>query len=264
MRGKGQKGFTILETMLFLSVSSLLFIGLISGMQYMINSARFSDAVSALQTIVSSQYEEVRTGINSRNESLQNVCGVGSTIVTPGNSDCLILGKIIRFSNNSSDITINYVIGDPVNYQAVNNMSDTDAINLSNTRISPIQSESTQIKWGAYYTKGISLSGSGAQSNVNYQAIAIIRNPLSGSIFTYTFPDSVNYSAANLTSKGVIGSSIALLVANGSVGGASGAAICVDSGSTSSSINTASIADAKATFLPDSVELKQLREDCKR
>ncbi len=261
MRGSGQRGFTIIETMLFLSVSALLFVGLISGVQVMINSARFSDAVNALQTKFRDQFEEVRSGINTRSGSLEDVCGTGSSMVAPGSSNCLILGKIIRFTDNSSKLRINYVIGNQINSQ--NSSTDSVAMLASMPRISIIQSEETDIKWGAYYVKGLSLSD-GALSTNNYKAIAILRSPLTGTVMTYVFANPVHDTDLNIASSGQIGKTLAFLIDNSSVGGAAGAAICVDGGSTSSSVSTVSVSDPGAGFLINSNELKQLNEGCKK
>lgn len=263
MRAKGQEGFTILETMLFLSITGLMFIGLVSGIQYMIYRARFSDAVSGLQTTIKAQFEEVRDGINTRSGGITaaDICKSGTTSTdAPGSASCLVLGKIIRFEAGSSSIRINYVIGNDVDLTA--SLTDAQALAGANTRISTIGAETKQIDWGATYVKGFPLAGE--VSGKSYRSIAILRSPVSNSLLVYAFPDPVADSVTNLVSTGQLNIPIAMIIKNPTRGGAAGGAVCIDGGSTSAGVNTTTISKTDQTFSATNNDMKKINEDCSK
>ena len=247
-----QGGFTIIETSLFISISALLFATLVFGIQYMVDRAKFSDSVTGLQTLMRAQYEEVRSGINSRNDTLAaNVCGGTSQQVASGSSDCLLMGKLIRFSNSSSKVYIDYVIGDTSG--ASSSDTDVQAISNVNPRFSTIAEQSEDIQWQSTFVNGVLLDG----DTTNMSAIAILRSPISSAVVTYALPSATAGSPLNL---GYANSSTALIVKNASTVGAPGGAVCVNSGSSSASISSFAPVDPNASFSGDA--LNKLKEQC--
>lgn len=227
---KKQTGFTIIEVMLFISVSSLLFVGLVSGMQLMISRARFSDSMVSLKNLIQSQYEEVRTGINSRQQD--KVCGT-STTTDPGAGPCLVLGKIIRFSSNSSSVKINYLVSDAISQSDATFIGDTQALKQSNVRIVTTSATTANIQWASTFVKGFSQT----IGPDTYSTIAIIRSPISDSVYMYAFPGTIGDNEPNLIAKGKSNESIIMLVKNSGIG-AEGGAICIGAGAVSSNVES--------------------------
>lgn len=243
MRVNGQKGFTILETILVVAVSTALFASLVFGIQYMISRAKFSDTMTDLRTAIRSQYEEVISGINSRNSAQNaNICGAGSATVAAGSSDCLVMGKVITFAPNSPDVKVNYITGTPVNMPF--DGDDIAAIQAANPRLSTVGQDNLRIQWASTFAKSVRLSN-GSTGTI---AIAIVRSPVSSNVIVYSLSSVPTLSNLLATSSATPNVSTAFLIKNSNSAGATGGAICVNSGSSSSSINSIAPVDPSATF----------------
>jgi type II secretory pathway pseudopilin PulG len=230
---KRQKGFTIIEVSLFLAVSALLLATLVFGMQRMIGQMRFNDSVNSLTSYIQSQYEEVRAGVNFRGD--ETVCGLTSK---PGNSPCLVLGKVLHFYNNISEdgrVDSYFVTGDDKTVVG----SDKDAIYGVNPKIQLISGKTTtEVQWGAMLIKVIAYSPSGATDTTNYNGLAILRSPISSRVMVIPFT-APNINSVNL--KDVVNSavkSVALIVESKEASGLRDAAICIGAGSSSSLVQS--------------------------
>ncbi|MCL1930148.1 type II secretion system GspH family protein [Candidatus Saccharibacteria bacterium] len=119
VKGKRQRGFTLIEVLMFLAISGALLGLMIFAVYRMIAGARFSDTITSAASFVQLQYEEARSGVRPEGESL---CGDD---LQPGRSDCLLLGKAIVFRQInprgatsgfiSDNIESYFVISDPYN-----------------------------------------------------------------------------------------------------------------------------------------------------
>lgn len=267
MRGKGQKGFTILETMLFLSISALLFATLVFGILYMVSRARFSDAMSDVRTVIQSQYEEVRSGINSRGAQTNPCPNSLNGEEAAGVSSCLLLGKIIIFDQGGSSVRINYVVSSiKLSTDELSKMGDQEAISKSNPRMSTYARESNDLKWGASFVKGFDLVN-GTDGGRSYQSIAILRSPISSNILVYALSGDYSNLENNLPariSESAPGVPVALIIKNPNISGAPGGAVCVNSGSSSANVNTAIPINPGAGFTKTSTERANLEAECQR
>ena len=121
-RMKRQGGFTIIETSMFLAISaSLIFLTL--GLNVLVARQRFNDTMNSLRTTLQSEYEEVRSGINTRLGGASGLGGTtcstvgGGTTGAAGTSKCLALGTLIQFNTdltstpNKNSIKISYIVG---------------------------------------------------------------------------------------------------------------------------------------------------------
>jgi prepilin-type N-terminal cleavage/methylation domain-containing protein len=119
VKGKRQRGFTLIEVLMFLAIGGALLGLMIFAVYRMIAGARFSDTITSAASFVQLQYEEARSGVRPEGESL---CGDD---LQPGRSDCLLLGKAIVFRQInprgatsgfiSDNIESYFVISDPYN-----------------------------------------------------------------------------------------------------------------------------------------------------
>ena len=115
-RGKKQKGYTIVEVMIFLAVSGLMFVmaaGLVSGKQ---SKAEFKQGMSAVNAQLVAIPNDVANGFYPSNSGFSCTVTNGvlsfSTLLTNGqgsNKDCVFLGKVLQFDRNGTDYS-NYTI----------------------------------------------------------------------------------------------------------------------------------------------------------
>lgn len=195
-------GFTIIETVLFLSVTALLVMGVLIGTGSALNTQRYRDAVESFKDLLQTQYSDLGSVRNSRSNTWN--CGAsalpttGGTVIR-GQSDCLLVGKYMRI--NARDITIFTVLarpsasapGDDI-YKLRNNYTYNVSTTEKDTRS---MDWGTEIAWPA--------TGAGAQSPRTPRTIGIlfIRSPDSGSIYTFSsnsISDDASINQATFTS----------------------------------------------------------------
>lgn len=104
---KREGGYTVLETGLAIAMSATLVL-LTFGLAAMVGRGRFRDSLVTTQSFIKQQYNEVRSGINSRltggsgtsadNQAIGNTC---SNKFIPGNNNgCYIIGRLLTFDND--------------------------------------------------------------------------------------------------------------------------------------------------------------------
>ena len=104
---KREGGYTVLETGLAIAMSATLVL-LTFGLAAMVGRGRFRDSLVTTQSFIKQQYNEVRSGINSRltegsgtNADKQVIGNVCSNKLIPGNNNgCYIIGRLLTFDND--------------------------------------------------------------------------------------------------------------------------------------------------------------------
>lgn len=104
---KREGGYTVLETGLAIAMSATLVL-LTFGLAAMVGRGRFRDSLVTTQSFIKQQYNEVRSGINSRltegsgtNADKQIIGGVCRNKLIPGNNNgCYIIGRLLTFDND--------------------------------------------------------------------------------------------------------------------------------------------------------------------
>ena len=104
---KREGGYTVLETGLAIAMSTTLVL-LTFGLAAMVGRGRFRDSLVTTQSFIKQQYNEVRSGINSRltegsgtNADKQIIGGVCNNKFIPGNNNgCYIIGRLLTFDND--------------------------------------------------------------------------------------------------------------------------------------------------------------------
>ncbi len=185
-------GFTIIEAMLFLGMTGMLFLMVFIGAGSMASRQRFTDSTDNLQAFFQSQYDQVVTGVNTRDSTTS----CASETIRPGASkDCLLLGKLI-VKQNSTTLNTYYIVSTtklPDAYAGVG-VSDTDK--LKNVTLEVISDSATyELKWGAEIdtlTRSTSLPSGSGRGNVN--AIAYMRVPDSERIIALYYDNIVGPS----------------------------------------------------------------------
>lgn len=107
---KREGGYTVLETGLAIAMSATLVL-LTFGLAAMVGRGRFRDSLVTTQSFIKQQYNEVRSGINSRltggsgtnadNQTIGNGNNACSNKLIPGNSNgCYVIGRLLTFDND--------------------------------------------------------------------------------------------------------------------------------------------------------------------
>ncbi len=207
-------GFTIIETMLFLSITGILVVALLAGSGASINQQRYKDSVTTFQSTLQRQYSDVTSVSNDRSTSDACTALSGdSTATLLGQSDCVVIGKYVTVVD--TQISISTVIGLPpaANIDSLNDVAQLKAYKLA---VVSDSTETSDLEWGA----GIAWpsSGSGSKSSTHPRSISvlILRSPTSGLNYTFTADD---------TSTG-LGD---MIVASNTVPGQEQRRLCIDS-----------------------------------
>lgn len=116
-----QGGFTIVELMIVLAVTGIIFFGAITLISGRTSQTEFMTAIQNVQGQVQQVINEVGNGYYPNNGNFKCVGSPGSFNINPGaneqgaNTGCIFLGKIMQFNTNSTQFTIYTVAGAQLN-----------------------------------------------------------------------------------------------------------------------------------------------------
>lgn len=164
-RKNTKKGFTLIEVILFLAISSAVLIAILAGTGRSLAQQRYNDSVQDISSFLQSQYSSV---INVRNSSGR------------GNADLAIYGKLIVFNDAKISSSGGSIIDSYEVVGRLNNDKDTtaEAFDTIGLAIVCAEKESYTSQWGATVEK------TDSHSAVT-RTIAILRSPINGTIYTY-------------------------------------------------------------------------------
>ena len=188
-------GFTLVEVMLVLAITGLMFAGLVANTHRNIASQRYSTSVQDFTNLLRQVYNEVENSqISLRGSTTRKHCTIeahDSSILandaTSGRSNCSVYGKLITFGENDGAIHVYDVLGEAIDIK--NNVTGSDDKEvLKKVYIGVLAVEdgelvaagayySHSLEWGAWveYEDGDNFVGS----------LLIVRSPLNGLVHTY-------------------------------------------------------------------------------
>lgn len=183
-----QRGFTIIETVLFLGISGTLAVLILVGSGTAISQQRYRDSVNSLKSLLQDQYNLTANTTNDRSAAYG--CDNNGVITDNptgtlyrGTSDCVIVGRSVRFVNEGKDIELAPIVARKVSGTAARPTNDIQALQQYRYSLSPIDQETVQPEWGA------TTKPAGAPGPRNF-TVLIVRSPLSGSIRTFISDDT--------------------------------------------------------------------------
>jgi type II secretory pathway pseudopilin PulG len=191
-----QSGFTIIEVLLFLAISVALLLVALASITSSINTTRFGDAIRSTESFLQQQYNEVSTGRDVRQGSESCLDGVVDSAhsSTPGTTNCVILGRLIKFDvhTNSGQIASRYIIAKDTT-ATVTGANESEKIANLDPKVFDSAELNTDFTnpWTLPYADMNRADGSPVG------AIAIIRSPITGHMLLYSFPYS--FTATNLS-----------------------------------------------------------------
>lgn len=165
------KGFTLIEILLFIALSSALAVGIIASSNGPVARQRYSAAVAEI--------EDYLQGIYS---SLINVQSSGA-----GNSEKMIYGKLVTFGENFPNSTIHvYDIYGNVDTTNIT-ISSTNLEILKNATIFKPDTDTAEFYKDSSFTPSsdASIENIDSSKNILSGALIIFRSPLTGNINTY-------------------------------------------------------------------------------
>lgn len=210
MKCSNSSGFTIIETLLYLAITSVLMAGILMGTGNSINTQRYRDSVNSLQSFIQKQYTEVANVENSTNG---NSCG-GNLIVVKGQSDCVILGRyVISDSSTHYSLIVKRVIGF-VPTRSSTGLSDSQIFSYTGSMggynatvdANANSTSNYDLEWGSLMNSD-RLSGS---TPLNFSML-ILRSPESGVVRTFINNNSIipdNQIKTNLITQGSLDSQL--------------------------------------------------------
>lgn len=174
------RGFTIIETMLFLAITGLLAVAILVGSGVAIGQQRYRDSVNSLKSNLQQQYSKVSNTVNDRSGDW--TCDTnGGTSQGPigdarGTSDCVLMGRIVAIQNGTV-VTASSVVGYRLAGAAVG-ADDLAEIKTYNMTPSNIDQDSIDVSWQSVIVK--------PHTALPYSGLMlIVRSPLSGAIKTF-------------------------------------------------------------------------------
>jgi len=186
-------GFTIIEVTIFIAISGLLLLVAFAGVSNLTNRTRFTDTMNGLQSFLQRQYGEIVSGTNIRSDN-QGCAAMPSTKTGESNDTCLYMGRMIRFSEGSTDI-LTY---DVVSQAKASGTSLTDQY-MAMKPITINEQRST-LGWGSIFKSGRTTLA--PQRSIN--TLVFIRSPESARIITYLFDSSTMSLYDSLPAKSAL------------------------------------------------------------
>lgn len=183
-------GFTIIEVMLFLGITTLLLIMVLFGTGSMARENRFSDSINSFQAYVQKQYEDVLSGVNPR--GVGQGCEASSSA---GRDTCLLLGKVITFSTSTPFQGVTRFVR-TANASVPDTGDIITQISQANPDVIAAAEQPYTIQWGASVqvasrssapltAEPIKTASSPARALIN--SVAFLRGPNSSQIVPYYF-----------------------------------------------------------------------------
>lgn len=193
MSTHSERGFTIIEVVLFLAITGALLAGLLIGVNAGITQQRYLDSVRSYKTFLQDQYAEVLNTRNSRDNQWRCDTGGaaqdGASNSTPGTSECVILGRKIQIIDNGKSVRVANVTG---RLSAAAGASDrSEDLTAYQPKVLPDgspESETWEVDWGSH----LKLNATSDFPVGSEPVVLILRSPASGVLKIFTSPADVD------------------------------------------------------------------------
>lgn len=200
-----KRGFTIIEVVLVLAVSSLFAVGMFAGWNNNIEKHRYEDALNTLKSDIQAIFDDVQNP-NRPVERASSACGAASSDQR-GSSNCILLGRLVVFSpSGRGSIAVHDIVGDDIDINTACNRracaNHLEALAAARFRhvVGGPNSRTITSQWN-YRIRNITdnrtgqLFGRTAGSPSASQFI-IVRSPIDGTILTLASPGSETITAS--------------------------------------------------------------------
>lgn len=181
MKKQFPKGFTLIEIILFLAITSLMLTGVLASSGSSVSRQRYTDTAYSLQSSIQDLYTET---LNTRNTTSTNITcqtdgsvgygGAGS--VPRGQTKCVLLGKYLTSSDDGKTLISYSVVG----YQSTTPTAtdDLSVLRSYSMKTLPTSIEQESMQWGVAMQKA-------SPVGPPRFTLLILRAPTSGVIRTF-------------------------------------------------------------------------------
>jgi type II secretory pathway pseudopilin PulG len=194
-------GFTVIELMLFLGITGVLFTVLMVGVNSNITQQRYRESVLNVSTLLQSQYAEVANAQNERTDSMKCTVvseGRGSEAIKritiseqASNSSprgqsmpCVLLGRAVQVIDRGASIKISTIVGvEPESADTTASISDLEALKRYSPQLTTYNDRISPVDWGAHLR---------ANREASSMSMLILRSPASGLIRVFTSVDALS------------------------------------------------------------------------
>ncbi len=153
MSTQNQKGFTIIEVVLFLALSGAFLMIAFMGIQNRTANIQFTDSMRSLHNFLLSEQNKVRNGVNGSTTGPGDCDLHGSGLPTGTSGGCVLLGRVINFNAAAdlSQISIDTLYATKLDTSALAaSHSDIEKITSANPR-KDSSTSNYEIKWGVEF-----------------------------------------------------------------------------------------------------------------
>ena len=193
------RGFTVIELMLFLGITGMLFAALMVGVNSNITQQRYKESVVGLSSALQNQYSEV---INTRNERGKDwTCDVDAEqkVISVNSrqpegeargraAPCVLLGRLIEITDSGKVLKTAAVVGSDLG--GADARGDLDTLTNFMPTKTTFSAEDIDIDWGSYLAN--------QENSAITASILIVRSPASGLIRVFVSSNELNGSLASI------------------------------------------------------------------
>ena len=194
-----ERGYTIIEVMLFLAISSALFLVAFAYTNNTIQNTGFTDDTNQLAKFIERTYLNVKNSQSTRDDSTTGVCNTTDTARIPGASDtCSVIGTALYFDRDNQNVIVSTVVGnvapvasattDLAALRSLNPRVLSDGVNITVNQRFPSPARLEMAAETVRYKPGLSV----AKANT----IAFLRSPVSEKVFVVSWDATGNGTQA--------------------------------------------------------------------
>lgn len=182
-----QKGFTIIEVVLFLALSALFISIAFMGLRGRTAAVQFTDSMRSLHSYLISEQNKVLNGVNSSAQA-PSTCAAGTD--TGKSNNCILVGRVVSFGQTPTDLSaveISVLYGDKPSQQDLSSKSDLELLEESSPK-PDLSQDKYGISWGSEFqlVESVNIGDTG-----NYDRIGWLRSPGSTRLIPIVFEESV-------------------------------------------------------------------------
>lgn len=215
-------GFTIIEVLLFLSISALLFMVALVSLNAAIDSTRFRDATTSLENFLSQQYNEVRSGVSYRVDDSEQ-CSASQPAEKPGAAnDCIVIGRLLALESSGEFDGVDTISVYPIISSRCPRVSQPEEAGCPSVAsagsCAPLDGSSAarlasycpraitsgysqhyQLEWGIHLPRQVAGNDNPrvqrGSATASFNRIAIIHSPTSENLYTYIYSSTNELNA---------------------------------------------------------------------
>lgn len=184
----GNKAFTIIEVMFFVAISATLIMVAMTTVGSKQDRAQFTDSMRSLESFINRQLSNTVNGVNDSPGDCGDVEGGKS-------ENCINLGRVLVFENNSDQAKFYTIIGNRVTAEQEAACSGASRLTCANPRIELLndgvsEDENTyDLIWGSTFIGGKHLISTQYQDS---KAFGFLRDPRASAINTITYTEQTD------------------------------------------------------------------------